>query len=193
MDKRLFVVIPIVLLSSFVHAAEVKEADLAGNWYTASRAQLEDQLKSYLDAAKPEKIDGKILAIIVPHAGYLYSGSVAAYGYKAVRDKGIKTVIILGFSHRKYFDGVSVYCGDSWKTPLGGIVVDTAIARKIISSNPRFRFQKELFNDENSVEMQIPFIQAALNDGVKIVPIAFGNQNYSDAHALAVILADLVK
>jgi AmmeMemoRadiSam system protein B/AmmeMemoRadiSam system protein A len=182
----------LLLLSATVFAAEVKDADLAGSWYPASGAQLENQLRSYLDAVKPEKIDGKILAIIVPHAGYLYSGPVAAYGYRAIEGKGIKTVIILGFSHRKYFDGVSVYGGNSWKTPLGEIAVDTAMTEKIISSNPRFRFQKELFDDENSVEMQIPFIQMALK-GTKIVPIAFGNQNYSDACALAVELADLIK
>ena len=204
------------------HAAEVKEADLAGSWYPASKAQLEDQLKGYLDAANPENIEGRILAIIVPHAGYAYSGPVAAYGYKAVMNndkegsrvppspglrrtskgsafakasadrQGAKTVIVLGFSHRQYLDGVSVYGGDFWKTPLGEIAVDTAMAGMIISSNPRFRFQKELFDDENSLEMQIPFIQMALND-VKIVPIAFGNQNYSDAYALATVLANLVK
>ncbi|MDP3730634.1 MAG: AmmeMemoRadiSam system protein B [Candidatus Omnitrophota bacterium] len=185
-------------------AAETKEADLAGSWYPASKTQLESQLKSYLDAAKTEEIDGKILAIIVPHAGYDYSGPVAAYGYKAVENTGIKTVIILGFSHRKYLDGVSVYGGDSWRTPLGEVAVDTAIAGKIISSNPRFRFQKELFEEENSVEMQVPFVQMALGEKgtvpfgdsplfPKIVPIAFGSRNYSDAQALAKVIADLIK
>ena len=212
MAKRIIYFITLLLLTThFSFAAEVKESDLAGSWYPASKTQLENQLKGYLDAAKPEKIDGKILAIIVPHAGYVYSGPVAAYGYKAVEGKGIKTVIILGFSHRKYFDGISVYGGNSWKTPLGEIVVDTAMAEKIILSNPRFRFQKELFEDENSVEMQIPFIQMiektvsspdlksskttgqAGAGALKIVPIAFGNQNYSDAQALAKVIADLIK
>ncbi|MDP2929681.1 MAG: AmmeMemoRadiSam system protein B [Candidatus Omnitrophota bacterium] len=203
------------------HAAEVKNSDLAGSWYSASKTQLEDQLKGYLDAANPPELEGRILAIIVPHAGYIYSGPVAAYGYKVVQNKGINTIIVLGFSHRQYLDGVSVYGGDSWKTPLGEIAVNTAMAGKIISSNPRFRFQKELFDGENSVEMQIPFIQMALNkpslrategseaiskrgiasaaswprndNEIKIVPIAFGNQNYSDAYALATVLADLIK
>ena len=188
----LFIVLIVIFISISSHAADVKEADLAGSWYPSSKVQLENQLKGYLDAAKPEKIDGKILAIIVPHAGYVYSGPVAAYGYKAVQNEGIKTVIVLGFSHRKYFDGVSIYGGNSWKTPLGEIAVNTAMAQTIISSNPRFRAQKELFSDENSVEMQVPFIQMSLKD-VSIVPIAFGNQNYSDAHALAAELADLTK
>ncbi len=197
MLRRYCVITILIILTAaaLLYAAEVKESDLAGSWYPASKTELESQLKSYLDSAKPEKIDEKILAIIVPHAGYVYSGPVAAYGYKAVESKAIKTVIILGFSHRKYFDGVSVYSGDAWKTPLGEIAVDTAMTQAIISSNPRFRFQKELFDDENSVEMQVPFIQMALakNNGIKIVPIAFGNQNYSDAQALATVLAEIIK
>ncbi len=185
--------VPLILfISTHTYASDIKNADLAGSWYPASKTELEKQLKSYLNQANPPEVEGNILALIVPHAGYIYSGPVAAYGYKAVEGKPIKTVIILGFSHRKYLDGVSVYGGDLWETPLGEIVVDTAMAEKIISSNPRFRFQKELFSDENSVEMQVPFIQTVLK-GVKIVPIAFGNQNYSDAQALAKILADIVK
>ncbi|MCX5666698.1 MAG: AmmeMemoRadiSam system protein B, partial [Candidatus Omnitrophica bacterium] len=210
MGKRyLFIISVIIFAAAISYAAEVKEPDLAGSWYSASKTQLEKELKSYLDAANPPKVDGNILALIVPHAGYAYSGPIAAYGYKAIMDSrfrgnDIVTVIILGFSHRKYFDGVSVYGGDSWKTPLGEIAVDTAMAQRIISSNPRFRFQKELFDDENSVEMQVPFVQAALGKmgqspaGTvpifpKIVPVAFGNQNYSDVHALAVELAEIIK
>jgi len=193
-----------LLLSGTALAAEVKEADLAGSWYPASKTQLESQLKGYLDAAKPEKIDGKILAIIVPHAGYLYSGPVAAYGYEAVEDKGIKTVIILGFSHRKFFDGIAIYDRGSWRTPLGDIQIDELLAKEIISKNPRVRFNPDLFIEENSVEMQVPFIQMAFGKmgqspfGTvpifpKIVPIAFGTQDYKDAESLAYTLAGILK
>ena len=191
--KHLYIaLIAVFAITTISYAAEVKESDLAGSWYPSSKTELEAQLKSYLDAANPPKVDGNILAIIVPHAGYAFSGPVAAYGYKAAEDRGIKTVIVLGFSHRKYFDGISIYGGTSWKTPLGEIAIDTEMAQKIISSNPRFKFQKELFDEENSVEMQIPFIQMALKD-VKIVPIAFGNQDFSDAQAFAPVLAGIVK
>jgi uncharacterized protein, PH0010 family len=200
----IFILCIVIFASIYSCAADVKEPDLAGSWYSASKSQLEAELKSYLDAANPEVIDEPVLAIIVPHAGYVYSGPVAAYGYKAIEGKGIKTVIVLGFSHRKYLDGISIYGGTSWKTPLGEIAVDTELAQKMISANPRFKFQKELFDDENSVEMQIPFIQMALGkmgqspSGTvpifpKIVPIAFGGQNYSDAQALAQVLAGIVK
>jgi AmmeMemoRadiSam system protein B/AmmeMemoRadiSam system protein A len=172
------------------YAANVKDADLAGSWYTASKAELESQLKSYLDAANPPKIDGDIIAVIVPHAGYVYSGPVAAYSYKALVGRSIKTVIIIGFSHRRYFDGIAIYDRGSWRTPLGDIQIDEELAKEIESKNPRIKFNPELFSDENSVEMQVPFIQAALGN-IKIVPIAFGTQNYSDAQSLAATLAEI--
>jgi AmmeMemoRadiSam system protein B/AmmeMemoRadiSam system protein A len=180
------------IITTLALASDVKESDLAGSWYPSSGTQLESQLKSYLDSASPEKINGRVIALIVPHAGYMYSGPVAAYGYKEISNRPIKTVILLGFSHRKYFDGVSVYAGKSWTTPLGEVGIDTQTAGKIISSNPRFRQMEELFSEENSVEMQIPFIQLCLK-GARIVPVAFGSQNYSDAQALASVLSEIMK
>ena len=190
--SALSIVFIIIFASVYSYAADVKDADLAGSWYPASKTQLESQLKSYLDAANPPKVDGNILAVIVPHAGYPYSGPVAAYGYKAIQDKGIKTVIIIGFSHRKYFDGISVYDKGVWRTPLGDAQIDEILAKDIIAKNPRIKFNPDLFKEENSVEMQIPFIQIALKD-VKIVPVAFGTQNYEDAVMLADALAPIVK
>ena len=193
MGKRYIVLAALfaVITASIVSAAEVKDADLAGTWYPASKTLLESQIKSYLDAANPPKVDGRILAIIVPHAGYIYSGPVAAYGFKVIQDKGIKTVIVVGFSHRKFFDGVAIYDRGSWQTPLGKISIDEALAKEI-EKNPRVRFNPDLFREENSVEMQIPFIQMALKD-VKIIPIAFGTQNYEDALDLAGTLAAVLK
>jgi AmmeMemoRadiSam system protein B/AmmeMemoRadiSam system protein A len=189
----LFLIFGAFLLAvSPVVYAEVKDSDLAGSWYPASKPELENQLKSYMDAANPEKIEGRILAIISPHAGYIYSGPVAAYGYKAVQGRGIKTVILIGFSHKKRFDGIAAYDRGSWRTPLGDIQIDEALAKEIVSANPRVKFNPGLFDRENSVEMQVPFIQLALGD-VKLVPLAFGTQNYSDAQSLAATLALTLK
>ena len=192
-QKILFFIIALLLLTAaYCCAAEVKEADLAGSWYPVSKAALEDQLKSYLSKADPEKIEGKIIALIVPHAGYPYSGPVAAYGFKALEGRGIKTVIVLGFSHRQYFDGIAIYDRGSWRTPLGDIQIDEKIAKEITTKNNRVKFNPALFKEENSVEMQIPFIQMVLKDA-SIVPIAFGTQDYSDAESLAATLAAVIK
>ena len=69
----------LLLISAFAFASDVKNADLAGSWYSANAAQLREELQGYIDAAKPEKIDGDVFAMISPHAGYRFSGPVAAY------------------------------------------------------------------------------------------------------------------
>ena len=181
-----------LLTASIVFAEDVKKADLAGTWYTGSEAQLRNELEGYLTAANPEKIDGKIFAIISPHAGYRFSGPVAAYGFKALEGQSVKTAIVIGFSHRKFFDGISVYTSGSFETPLGRIPVDTELASDIVRQNRRIRFYPPVFDDENSVEMQIPFVQAVFKDA-KIVPIAFGNQSYGDAEILAKALVSVLK
>ncbi len=171
---------------------DIKNSDLAGTWYPRSKAELTTLLESYLSSASPDKMSGQIFAIISPHAGYQFSGPVAAYGFKAVQGKDIKTVIIIGFSHRQYFDGISVYSKGAWRTPLGDLSIDEALADKLISKNKRIRFEPGLFDGENSVEMQIPFIQLVFKNA-KIVPIAFGTQEYSDAEILAESVAAVLK
>lgn len=190
-----FAVIPIIaalFLTTTSFAMEIKKSDLAGSWYPGDKAELKVLLESYMDAAKAEKISGQLFAIISPHAGYQFSGPVAAYGFKTAQNKNIKTVIVIGFSHRKRFNGISVYSEGVWRTPLGDVQVDEKLAGQLISQNRRLRFEPELFDGENSVEMQIPFVQIALKDA-KIIPIAFGTQDYKDAEILADALAAILK
>ncbi|MDD5436019.1 MAG: AmmeMemoRadiSam system protein B [Candidatus Omnitrophica bacterium] len=190
--KPLIILTAALFLASSAFASDVKTADLAGSWYPKDKAELTALLQSYLDSADPEKVDGEPFAIISPHAGYQFSGPVAAYGYKAVQGKGIKTVIIIGFSHRKRLNGISVYARGTWRTPLGDIPIDEELANELISKNRRISFEPRLFQEENSVEMQVPFIQLALG-GVRIVPVAFGTQEYSDTEILAEALASVLK
>lgn len=180
------------LLFTSAHAADVKEADLAGSWYPGSKQELTKLLKGYLGSVNPEKVEGRIFAIISPHAGYQFSAPVAAYGYKLAESKDIKTVIIVGFSHRKAFDGIAIYDRGSFRTPLGEIAVDAKLAAYIEAQNKRIRFYPEAFDEENSVEMQIPFIQLVF-ENASIVPIAFGTQSYDDARVLADALAAVLK
>ena len=186
------ILIPLLLFSALVFASDVKNADLAGSWYPLNSSQLRNQLQGYLDSANPGKIDGDVFAIISPHAGYQFSGPVAAYGFKALQGRAIKTVVIIGFGHRRFFDGISVYDRGSWRTPLGEIKIDERLARQIIASNKRIRYEPELFSEENSVEMQVPFVQMVFKDA-DIVPIAFGTQDYKDAEILAQALASALK
>ena len=188
--KKLALILAL-LFASTAFADDVKDADLAGSWYPGDRTELKNMLEGYLNSANPGKVNGDIFAIISPHAGYQFSAPVAAYGFKLAQSRDIKTVIIIGFSHRKFFDGISVYDRGVWRTPLGDIAIDEKLAKSIISEDPRIRFEPDLFKEENSVEMQIPFVQASFKD-VRIVPIAFGTQKYEDAEILAGALTDVL-
>lgn len=192
--KKLVTLILILFISSLTFAGEVKKADLAGSWYPGSAERLSSMLEGYIENAKLDKVPSGIIAIIVPHAGYIYSGPVAAYAFKAVSDLEIDTIIIVGFSHRRYFNAISVYDRGIFETPLGFLKVDEELAKKLILSNEKFYFNPEVFSGENSVEMMLPFIRFVFrNKDIKIVPIAMGVQSYENAVILGNSLYEVLK
>ncbi|MFH0763652.1 MAG: AmmeMemoRadiSam system protein B [Candidatus Omnitrophota bacterium] len=187
-----FVTLAIMLFASAVFAADVKDADLAGSWYPGNKAELAGLIDGYIKSANPVSIDGHALAIISPHAGYQFSGPVAAYGFKALQGREIKTVILIGFTHRKSFDGISIYDRGAFRTPLGEIPVDEKLAALINAGSSRIFFYPEAFIEENSIETEVPFIQTVFKDAL-LIPIAFGARSYGDAVILADALADVLK
>ncbi len=192
--NRAAVLLSFFLIVTVCFAEEVKKADLAGRWYPGSSKKLSSMLQGYLDDARLENIPPNIIAIIVPHAGYIYSGPVAAYAFKAISGSEIDTVIIVGFSHRRYYDAISVYDRGVFETPLGPLEVDRELARQLMVSNDKFYFNSKDFEGENSVEMQLPFIKYIFKDkDVKIVPIAMGVQSYKNAEILGNSLYEVLK
>jgi len=192
--KRLIVLISVLLITSIVSAEELKKADMAGTWYPSSEGQLTSMLQGYLDGAELKTIPPNIIAIIVPHAGYIYSGPVAAYAYKAVAGLDIDTIILIGFCHRKYYNAISVYDRGSFETPLGPLEVDSKFARDLVMSDDKFYYNPEAFKGENSIELQLPFMKYIFKDkDVKIVPIAMGVQSKENIDILADKLYEALK
>ncbi len=191
MKTLLQAAVAFVLFVSTTFAEPVKDADLAGSWYPASKDNLSSVLESYLKQAKPGPVNGDIIALIAPHAGLMYSGPVAAYSYKAVEGRNYNTVVILGFCHKRSFNGISVYPEGSFSTPLGNSEVDSKFARELAIRGKSIKFYPEAFKDENSLEMQLLFIKKVLPEA-KIVPVAFGESSFSYCEEMAGILADLL-
>ncbi len=173
------------------YAENIQEPCVAGMFYPASPKELSGMLDSYLAEANPEKLSGEIFALISPHAGYGYSGKVAAFGYKLIKGKPYKTVIILGTSHHYPFSGASVYPKGVFKTPLGALTIDDAFARKLLNKGEEISFIPEAFKDEHSVEVQLPFLQKTLK-GFKIVPIVLGDCSLSACQKLAAALKEAI-
>jgi len=149
---------------------------VAGKFYPEDKEDLEDMIDEFLRQAEDQEIEGKIFGILVPHAGYVFSGPVAAYSYKTISNKNFKRVILIGDSHYEYFDGVSIWEKGKWITPLGEIEVDEDLAKEILDYSKRFVIRDSAHLFEHSLEVQLPFLQKVLKD-FKILPIIFGSED----------------
>ena len=155
---------------------DVRASILAGTWYPGTPDALAKTVQGYLSGARAPSPDGTLKAIIVPHAGYRYSGGVAAYAYSLLQGSRFTRVILIGPSHRVAFKGVSVNLQSAYKTPLGMVPVDQETGRKLIDTGPNIRWLRKAHALEHSLEIQLPFLQTVLQD-FQIIPIVMGEQD----------------
>ena len=133
-----------------------------------------------------------VLALVAPHAGYPYSGPVAAHAYAQLRGRKYARVVVIAPSHYDAFRFVSVYDGSAYQTPLGSLAVDRALAEKL-SDGERLRRSSRGHavseqQKEHSIEVQLPFLQRVLGS-FALVPVVMGSQDYESCRALGVALA----
>jgi hypothetical protein len=155
-------------------AENIKEPSVAGKFYPSDKQELKESVEGFLSKVQKGKRDGRLIAIISPHAGYRYSGQVAAYGYQEIKDIGIKKVILIGSSHHAGFKGASVYTKGSFRTPLGDVEINEKLAGSLLNVNADVMFYPSAFENEHSLEVQLPFLQTVLKD-FTIVPILVGS------------------
>jgi MEMO1 family protein len=174
-------------------AVNPRKASFAGSFYPSDRKTLEKTITAYYGAAESgEKISAHIFGIIVPHAGYQYSGLVAAFGYNQIKGNRYKTVILLGSSHRLRFKGVSIDTGGSWETPLGRVRINHEASRALVAKCPSIKPYPSAFHQEHSLEVQLPFLQSALKE-FTIVPLITGSMDEEDYRGLSSALTSLLK
>ncbi|MFA6052639.1 MAG: AmmeMemoRadiSam system protein B [Methylobacter sp.] len=150
-----------------------RQPAVAGSFYPADPQQLHSMLTQYLNDAETNKKVPK--AIIAPHAGYIYSGPIAATAYarlKKARDR-ITRVVLIGPSHRVAFRGLAVSRAETFTTPLGPILVDQKAVETIVQL-PFVEYIEQAHTYEHSLEVHLPFLQEMLGD-FKIVPIVAGD------------------
>ncbi len=192
--RLLILLLFIFLYDSAAYAiSEIRPSILAGTWYPADKNELLEMINKFLASAHIPVIKGKIKAIIVPHAGYVYSGSVAAYAFKAIKGKMYKRVVMIGPCHRSFFYGVSVNLQKGYKTPLGIVPVDIEFAKKLIQESDQIRYVPMAHAFEHCLEIELPFLQVVLKKGFKIVPILMGEQDIYTCKKLADAILRLLK
>jgi len=173
----------------------VRAARGAGRWFPSGKAELQKMVNGFIDKAGVSGLKGSIVGAISPHAGYVYSGPIAGYVFKAVKEQAEEgnapdTVVILGFSHRGGFPGVALMDGDAIATPLGETLLDREAAQVLMRNRSAIKLDYEPHNGEHSAENQIPFVQAAL-PRAKLVVALIGGHNPQTINQLVGGLADL--
>lgn len=170
----------------------IREPAVAGQFYSADSQELRKEIDQFLNNVDLPEIKGEISALILPHAGYQFSGQVAAWGFKNLIDQEIDTVILIGNSHQQRFEGISVFEQGFYKTPLGKIEIDAKLAKEIINEDERISFKEAVHQQEHSLEVELPFLQRILED-FKIIPIIFGNTSNQDYQILAQAISKNIK
>ena len=167
----------------------IRPATQAGKFYDGNRDRLLHDIDSLLDRHETPAADGELAALIVPHAGYYFSGNVAASAYKAIAPAHhYKRIILIGPSHYEWLDGASVNTeADFYSTPLGQVRVDSEAARHIAASDSVFDYRPEAHDREHCLEVQLPFLQRRLKEVPPIVPIIVSTNDY--AHLLRIATA----
>jgi AmmeMemoRadiSam system protein B len=153
----------------------IRTPAVAGMFYDDSPVNLRENVEEFLKDAQVHDMKGTIRAVISPHAGYMYSGLTAAHAYKILRGRQYECVIVIGPSHREYFDGISIYPGDAFKTPLGEVPVDIAVRSELLKTSKMIVAADEGHHAEHSIEVQLPFLQCVLGE-FSFVPIIMGEQ-----------------
>lgn len=169
---------------------KIRPAAVAGMFYPAGRYDLESEVRLLLSATDTGETTEDVTALIVPHAGYVYSGKTAASAYNKIQNKNYKTIIIISPSHREYFQGISVYDGDAYSTPLGNISVNKEKRRMLTSSQETIFVGHKGHGREHALEVQLPFLQVLLQD-FTIVPVVIGDQHKTYNYELGRRLADI--
>jgi hypothetical protein len=172
---------------------EIREPAVAGAFYPDKPEILSRDVKKYLENSKKEKIEGDIVALISPHAGYMYSGQVAAYAYKLIEGKSFDTVVVVGPSHRVLFKGASLYDRGGYRTPLGVVPIDTELSKKMMERRKEIQFLPEAHSQEHSLEVQIPFLQVVLKT-FNLIPIVMEPYwSWETCQSVASAIAEAVK
>jgi MEMO1 family protein len=170
----------------------VRPPVVAGMFYPEHEQELRQTVESLMADTTPLSHAGTLIGLVVPHAGYLYSGHTAARAFALLKNRHISTVVLIGPSHREYFDGVSVFSGASFKTPLGPVEVDVELRNALLSHYPSLQNSLVGHKAEHSLEVQLPFLQLAVPD-LKILPIVMGNQERKYCERLGTALAEIAK
>lgn len=180
---------------------DVRPSPIAGMWYPGTESHLRAELASYFAAYPPQDLaeadveDDGLIALVVPHAGYRYSGATAAAAFQALRGKNYQKVIIVSPSHRAYTNPLIISGHDVYETPLGLVPVDHQSLNRlsILLQEDKLSLKTVRFDQEHALEIQLPFLQYTLKGDFQILPVMMLDQREKTARALVKALFALIQ
>ncbi len=170
-------------------AGDTRPSPIAGQWYPGNARDLATLVDRFLDDAPDTPIPGDIVGLVAPHAGYVYSGRIAAHAFRVVKGMSFDRVVVISPMHQVFYDPVLTTAHQSYWTPLGTVPVDhdalTLLGKKISITAVRK-------DPEHSLEIELPFLQQTLSGPFKLIPLMLRDQSYKVAQTLGNALAEVV-
>ncbi len=165
---------------------------VASAFYPSNPTAIREMIAEFFDKTPDLPLGSNLVGVVSPHAGYIYSGPVAAYIYKNLSRDSFRRVVILFPSHYTRFRGVLALDVDAYKTPLGMVPVDRKSVKLLMENDPAVFYKEGIYYREHSMEVMLPFLQVALGDNIEIIPLMMGDQTPRMARRLAEDLYDVL-
>lgn len=163
--------------------ASVRPPAVAGLFYPDDPVELQETVSSYLAHAAPPSLPGTAIGFIVPHAGYIYSGSTAGVAYRTLAErKDVRRIVLIGPSHRVYLEGIAIPKADVFATPLGRVPIDAEL-KAIVRSLPNVVESDDPHRFEHSLEVQLPFLQVIFGN-FTLLPLVAGRASGAQVAAV---------
>jgi len=181
---------------------KIRQPTVAGSWYAGTpnslRTQIEELFTHRLGPGSlPQKVkEGprNLVGLVVPHAGYMASGPVAAHAYHTLAKDGTPDVIVIfGPNHTGYGSALAVMNEGAWRTPLGDVEIDTETANKILGASRIVDVDEVAHAYEHSIELQLPFLQYLYGLDFKFVPVCFGMQDLMSSREVGKAVAEALR
>jgi AmmeMemoRadiSam system protein B len=172
---------------------KIRPPAVAGMFYPEQKSSLDQDVAMVLEESREIDLPGEVIGLVVPHAGYMYSGGVAARAYRQIIDSRIDVVVVIAPSHCEYFTEISIYDGYAYSTPLGTLPVDTELAKQLADQSPQIVLSEKGHRfDEHALEVQLPFLQKSI-DNFRFVPIVMGEHSQDNIQSLANALGNVLR
>lgn len=175
---------------------DIRPSAIAGTWYPDNSQRLRNSIEGYLSTASSPKLTGEVVGLVVPHAGYRYSGKVAAYAFTAITEMQFDNVVVISPSHQYYPQALLTSAHQAYETPLGNIQINRGMVNQLsdlILEQLGFSVAPIANDDEHSLEIELPFLQVVLKTPFSLVPIMIRDQSKAAAQALGTSLAQVIK